>query len=692
MVPRISFLALGGAALAVAGNLPVQIETRSPVTSRLANLHLSFDRLVEGDITFTYGLCSHGTSQHAHHVVGRADGATSHSKRLVWIVPEDASSGGCISAWNTDGILVGRSEPQFLHKRHKRRAEKRAAIEMSETTGIDTLGAWFEGVNVLKDKQPGPIDVEAAKSKEIAIVGAGMSGLMSYLVLQQAGMTNVSILEAGERLGGRVHTEYLSGGPFDYSYQEMGPMRFPSTYKDPESGEVMNITDHQLVFQLAEELNKLNDYNKNWSVDFIPWIQGHTNGLVYRNGFKLDTGLPPTRAEILANASLGGPIRIQDNSTKAIATTVDEYMPGANFSVLMAKNMYKAHKEWLVNGLHGLGGDVWSEYAFMMHYLSASLNTTDVLGASPTGTFWDSLYEGLYFSAATWKTIDGGLNRLPLAFHPLVDPITTMNTKIERVSLDTANRKVHLHHRDSFLSRDFHTNTYDFAIVSVPFSIVRKWRLPSSLPTTITNAINKLPYTSACKVALEFSTRFWEHYANPIIGGCSTTSDIPGIGSICYPSYNINGTGPATILASYVSGDWGARWISASEEEHVRYVLDAMVEIHGEEVRGLYTGKFDRRCWMEDPLESGSWASPGVGMHQLYIPEYFKTYDGLIFVGEHTSYTHAWISSALDSGIRGAVQLLLELGLVDEAKEAVNKWMARWIDIVSLLPYLSRHS
>lgn len=84
-----------------------------------------------------------------------------------------------------------------------------------------------------------------------------------------------------------------------------------------------------------------------------------------------------------------------------------------------------------------------------------------------------------------------------------------------------------------------------------------------------------------------------------------------------------------------------------------------MVEIHGDETRKLYTGKFNRRCWMLDPLESASWAGPTVGQHQLYIPAYFKTYEGLIFVGEHTSYTHAWIVSALDSGIRGAVQLLL---------------------------------
>lgn len=29
---------------------------------------------------------------------------------------------------------------------------------------------------------------------------------------------------------------------------------------------------------------------------------------------------------------------------------------------------------------------------------------------------------------------------------------------------------------------------------------------------------------------------------------------------------------------------------------------------------------------------------------------------------------------------------MLELGLVDEAKATVNKWMARWIELVSTLP------
>lgn len=39
------------------------------------------------------------------------------------------------------------------------------------------------------------------------------------------------------------------------------------------------------------------------------------------------------------------------------------------------------------------------------------------------------------------------------------------------------------------------------------------------------------------------------------------------------------------------------------------------------------------------------------------------------------------VSSALESGIRGSVQLLLELGLVDEAKAITEKFMARWISV-----------
>ena len=200
------------------------------------------------------------------------------------------------------------------------------------------------------------------------------------------------------------------------------------------------------------------------------------------------------------------------------------------------------------------------------------------------------------------------------------------------------------------------------------------------LGATITNAINRVPLASACKVALEYETRFWEHLDNPIFGGLTET-DIPGIGWTTYPSYCLNCTGPATLLASYTTDvAWGDIWVSVSEAEHVQYVVDAMAEIHGEVAYDQYTGNYRRKCWREDEFANGGWAQPTIGQHQLYIPEYFKTHKNvslsiwrhtyalktsiliclqIIFVGEQTSYTHSWVASALESGVRGAVQMLL---------------------------------
>jgi monoamine oxidase len=215
---------------------------------------------------------------------------------------------------------------------------------MTNATGIDAWGPWFDGVELLKGANLSSVEVKEAKSKNVAIVGAGMSGLMTYLCLAQAGLTNVQIIEAGERLGGRVHTEYLTGGPFDYSYQEMGPMRFPNTIT--LANETYNISDHQMVFQLAAEMNKLNNFDKNLSVDFIPWYQSSRNGLYYHNGIRLPSGLPPTVSQIAANSSLTVP-SILDASTQELQDKVNSALPGEEFMVEMAQNMFKAHREWL---------------------------------------------------------------------------------------------------------------------------------------------------------------------------------------------------------------------------------------------------------------------------------------------------------------------------------------------------------
>ncbi|TWU71953.1 hypothetical protein ED733_000713 [Metarhizium rileyi] len=623
----------------LAKQLPLALEVRSEVTSRLANIHVLRSEYLSGLTTFTYGSCTAKSEQDRHHIIAKTECSTSDS-RLVWIIPENAPTGGCISAWNKGATLVGRSSPQNLQGVVKRGNTKRLAepIAMTGVNGIDVLGPWFDG----------------------------------------AGLTNITILEASNRIGGRVHTAYLSGGPSDYSYQEMGAMRIGVDYVDPDSGKKYNISDTKLVFSLVDEMNKMNHDNPKLRVDLIPWYEESRNGLQYFGGIRLPNGLPPTLQQTQDNSSLSVPF-ILDPATNAVSDKLTKSLPNAQFMAEMARSMYKAHREWNDGGLDGQRGDRWSEFAYISQHLKGSLNSTDILDSQqdPHGSFWEYLYDLLYESTDTWKTVDGGFSRLPESFRPLVRRKLRFNTKVERVQYK--DKKVTLQWKQNYKDAGFQSSTFDYAIVAVPFTVVRQWRLPP-IKVTMLNAIKNLAYDTCCKVALEYSERFWEKLDKPIYGSCSTATDIPGIAFVCYPSYNINATGPATILGTYLEGSVNHeiyRMMTMSDEEHAQYVLNAMSEIHGEHTRQLYTGRYFRKCWGLDPLTAGAWANPSVGQHELYIPEYFKVHKNLIFVGEHTSYTHGWISSALDSGVRGGVQMLLELGLVDEAKAAAKKWLDR---------------
>lgn len=215
------------------------------------------------------------------------------------------------------------------------------------------------------------------------------------------------------------------------------------------------------------------------------------------------------------------------------------------------------------------------------------------------------------------------MNRLPLAFHPLVDDDLRLGSKVERIKYHNDTDRLTLSWRGNYTEPTLTSASFDYAVISAPFTVVKRLRLPP-LPYAITNAISTLPYSTACKVALEYRTRFWEKFDRPIYGSCSSSTDIPGIGSICYPSYNINGTGPASLLASY---EFSADWTAVPEEQHVQYVVDAMIEIHGEVAREEYTGKYSRKCWTLDEFTGGGgWASPAVGNHEVYLPEYFKVH------------------------------------------------------------------
>jgi hypothetical protein len=184
----------------------------------------------------------------------------------------------------------------------------------------------------------------------------------------------------------------------------LNTVRFPLSYTSSETNETVQIQDHRIVFQLAAEVNNRNKNNTNFTVDFIKWYQNSPNGLYYFNGERKPNGQVPTLSEVKANASLLGPSSNQpaDPKLNALNTDLDELMENGNFLEQMARNIYLAHKTFLDRGLNDLGGDDFSEFAYVHNVLGYQLNDTFVgLGEGGTESFWDSKFRSHRLLATT---------------------------------------------------------------------------------------------------------------------------------------------------------------------------------------------------------------------------------------------------------------------------------------------------
>ncbi|PHH60542.1 hypothetical protein CDD82_2265 [Ophiocordyceps australis] len=539
----------------------------------------------------------------------------------------------------------------------------------------------------------------ARPNATIAIVGAGITGLTAALLLDSVGVHNWELLEASQRVGGRFRTRFVGG---TQEWAEMGPMRLPwrATYKS--DGSRHEYSDHAMVLQLAQWLNQLNAGEAQRQIGFIPWIQHDANERIARGTARHADGRVPTRAEIELDASLGRgpPLRSSEyNDTKRL---VAELLMKEQTLRDIQRDPWRAHRAAMDAGF-----DDWSLQALLRHVLRVDADVADAIWtASDYDVLWDEMVHNsnlaLDGSPASlgeteWLCVDGGFDRLAEAFVPHVASRLKLGRKVKQVSTMRLNASAaappstqtrltwcwdepHAPPHAPSARRGCASKTYSYTLMTPPFTMTRLMDLPR-FSSILTRAVSEagLRFKSACKVALLFSQRFWEAGPRPIFGGYSMPSNL-AVGALYYPSYGTNSSPPRPgLITHYRGGDWSDRFVSMTPDQHAEMALEAVVDLHGPQARQLYTGKYERLCWLQDEHTATAWCRPDVMQHRLYIPAYHRTEQNMIFMGEHTAPTHAWISSSLHSAVRGVVQLLLELGMPDEAKEVNRRWMGRWI-------------
>lgn len=457
--------------------------------------------------------------------------------------------------------------------------------------------------------------------KNIVIVGAGMAGLVAGSLLKDAGH-KITILEANDRVGGRVYTKRF---PFvDQQYVELGAMRIPSI--------------HLLVMEYIKRFNlPINEFINSTPGDYI-YVKSIGT---YQREFEKNPDIfgfsvyPSERGKTPEQLLL-----------TAIQPVIDfiNQDPDKNWDIVIQK--YDKYSVDAFLRYNPVGASLSPEAVEMIKIILG-------IEGFPELSFPAVLREVvvLFTKGVKLYEIRGGNDRLPNSFLPQLRENIFFHQKLTKIEQSQSNVIFHTKHT---LERSPFQIAADLAIVTLPFSLLNFVDLfpTDSISYKKQRAISELHYVDSMKIGLQFRSRFWEKQG---LRGGKVTTDLP-IRFAYYPSHGIGTQGSGVILASYTWGDDAFIWNSMSENDRIRMALNNLARIHGVIVYDEYMGGFTH-SWSNYPFANGAFAM--FKPEQLTdFGEAISTPEGRIhFAGAHTSDNPGWIEGAVESGVRVAYEI-----------------------------------
>lgn len=448
------------------------------------------------------------------------------------------------------------------------------------------------------------------RPKKVIIVGAGLAGLAAGYELKRAGHTPI-ILEAQQRVGGRVYT---LRDPFTEGlYAEVGAMRIPRA--------------HTLTMEYVEKFGlKTNDFTMD-----------NPNAYYYMGGKKVRA------SEAAADPSLLG-FDVSENergktagqmymaAIQPLINNLEKNGDAAWDEIVVQYDQYSTREFLELNG--------WSEGMIEMFGLLA--NQESVMNSSFLELFRED--SGNYYT--NMVEIQGGTDRLPHAFLPELKDNIRFGAKM--IAIDQSPDDVTIHYQTS--AGKF-AETGNYAIITVPFPVLRHVEVLKPFTRAKQRAIRQLHYDASAKILFQCKRRFWEE-DDGIFGG-GTLTDLP-IRNLYYPDHGRE-TGRGIILASYTWSEDAQRWGSLKPDDRIIQALDDVAEIHPQITKEFEVGA--SWMWHDDEFAGGAFALFDPGQQTLLHEEIVKPEGRIHFAGEHTSLHHAWIQGAFESGLRAAVAI-----------------------------------
>jgi monoamine oxidase len=435
----------------------------------------------------------------------------------------------------------------------------------------------------------------------VIVAGAGLAGLTAARALEADG-AQVAVIEARDRVGGRVHT--IRDGFAKHQHAEAG-------------ADLIEDSQHE-VLDLARELR----------------VQPERI-LRHGWGFYGDAGRGRRRL-YTAPSTFKRAARLLENEIRDYCA-VGERWDSAVGRLLARRSV----AEWfagldtdktLAAGLRGLRG-----------FFLADPEDLSLLALVEQFASDGAPGEGKMFR------LRGGCGRLPEAMAKTLRRRVQLNTVLRRVSQDNTSVRVSIEERGTR-----HELRGDFVVIAMPASTVRDVQFEPSLPDDQHRAIASLRYGAAMRLLLQFDRRFWRHGRRPWAFG----TDLP-IGAVWDGSEEQSG--PSGILSLLAGGRASAELQEILAREGERGVCERLAWL-GRPTRLLASYSI---AWESEPWSRGGYAFFDPQFDPILRAWLSRPAGRIFFAGEHTSdREQGYMNGAIESGKRAAVELAATRSLV----------------------------